>query len=289
LKRSVGTVAIVFFAALAMAGVASAQAPMGGGGGFGQDPAAATKKDNNNADVLPEIDPKLGNDVNMTFAHAERAFAARDWLEAIAYYQHVRAKFSYSVSLAALSQLRLGDIAFERVKFLEAKEYYKEFVRMHPNHEKRDYASYRLGLCAYKDIPGELFFQPPSSERDQSEVRTARNTMNDFIKDHPRSEYVSDARDIVVKCDDRLANHEWYVANFYANRKKWAGAVLRSEALVKSYPDSTRVPEALILAITGHNQLKQPDEARKDFDALEALNPPKSMLDRGRAALASGR
>ena len=237
MRRAIAVCALLW-ALVLPARQAFAQMGMGGGAPGGD------KKKDEGGDQLPTIDAKIGDDVQLSFAHAEKAFQKKEWLEAIAYYQHVRAKYSYNVSLAALAQLRLGDIAFNREKWLEAKEYYKEFIRMHPNHEKADYAAFQVGLSAYKDIPAAWFFQPPAAERDQSEVRTARTVMAAFIKDHPKSEYITKARDIVVTCDNKLAAHEMYVAGFYASREKWFGAATRAEGLAKVYPDAEQAPRS---------------------------------------------
>jgi outer membrane protein assembly factor BamD len=289
-------------------------AQAGLGGGLGQPGLSDQgKKKDEAGDQLPEIDQKIGNDAQLSFAHAEKAYQNKEWLEAIAYFQHVRAKFSYNLTLATQAQLRLGDIAFNRDKWLEAKEYYKEFVRLHPNHEKVDYAAFQVGYCAYKDIPGEFFLQPPAAERDQSEVRTARNAMAAYLKDHPHSEYVTKAKDIIVTCDNKLAAHEMYVADYYARRGKWTGAAGRAEGLASTYPDATQAPDALILAIKSHGKLKKEAEVRKaaalkahkedeakdaqddidraissaekDFVALQALKPKQWFLDRGKAEL----
>ncbi len=275
---------------------AKAQVP--GAGGFGSDPSKTKDKDDKN-EILPEVDKVIGEDAQKTFDHAEKAYAKKDWLEALAYYQHVRAKFSYNVTLSSLAQLRLGDISFGREKWLEAKEYYKEFLRMHPNHPKADYAAFQMGECAYKDIPGDFFLFPSTSERDQSEVRAARNTMKDFLEQHPKSEFVPQAKEILVKCGDRLAEHELYVAQYYVTRKKWAGVVIRGEGLARQYPESTKVPEALVMAIKAHAKLRQaaeatkdPDEiqkhvdaARKDYEMLAALGSPQKVLDSVRSEL----
>ena len=46
--------------------------------------------------------------------------------------------------------------------------------------------------------------------------------------------------------DKRLADHEWYAAEFYEKRGHLAGAAGRLETLVRDYPGSPRAPEALL-------------------------------------------
>lgn len=255
---------------------------MGGGmGGMGGAPPSGKVQE----DLIPEVDASVAADALKTWERGEAEFAKHNWLDAIAYYRHVMQKFSFNVALAAKSELRLGDVAFERGRFAEARGYYRNFLRFHPRHERADYAAFRVGLCAFKDIPGDLFIEPPSEEKDQTEAKTALAQMRDFLEHYSKSEHVTEAREIVTKCEDKLAAHELYVARFYARREKWKGTVLRTEGLVKTYPHSTLAAEALAMAVEGHAHLGEGDEARRDLETLEALQPPQKLLDRARQAL----
>lgn len=236
-------------------------------------------------DLLPEVDETIAADVQKLFERAERAYKKRDWLVAIAHYQKLRTRYSYNVPLASKAELRLGDIAFARERYGEARGYYKTFVRFHPTHEQADYAAFRVGLCAFREIPGDTFIQPPAIEREQTEVRTARSQMQSFLVEHPASEHVAEAKKILTQCEDRLAAHEMYVAKFYARRGKWRGTLMRAERLVADYPASTLAPEALVLAIRAHTALGHADQAQASFERLEELQPGDAWVSRGRAAL----
>lgn len=274
------TAAVLAGAWLMGAGVASAQG-MGDVGGPGSTPARNTD------DILPEVDKKIADDVDAVFARAERAFAKRDWLEAIAYFQHVRSKFSYNVPLSAISTLRLGDIAFERQRYPEARAHYKHFLRFHPRHEKADYATFRVGMCAWREVPGENFFLPPAAEKDQTEVRLALQQMRHFVETYPQSEFATEAKQIVTKCEDKLAEHEMYAARFYAKRSKWRGVQFRSATLVERYPNSTLVPQALVLDLRASAALGETERAEERLRQLEALSPSADLLAEARAALAA--
>lgn len=239
-------------------------------------------------EVLPSVDPKVGADAHSTWARAEKEFADRDWLEAIAYYQHLRTKFSYNTPLAALAQLRLGDVAFERERWSEARAHYRAFLRFHPKHEQADYAAYRTGLSSYRDIPGDSWITPSQRERDQKEVREALRLMREFQARYPESRYVDEARAAETECVDLLAEHELYVAKFYAKRKKWRGTILRTRTLVDTYPESTLAPEALALQVEAHAELGEKDEAKLSLDKLVARGPgAEKYVARAREALAS--
>lgn len=238
-------------------------------------------------DVLPEVDPKIADDAQKVFEKAEEDFKRESWLSAIAHYQHVRAKFSYNLALSSQAELRLGDIAFRREHWGEARGYYRSFLRFHPTHPQADYAAFRIGLCAFREVPGDVFWQPPSNEKDQSDARAALQQMRDFVARFPRSTYVPEATAVIRECEDRLASHELYVAKFYASKEKWKGTVLRAQGLAKSFPSSPHTHEALALAIESHVKLGNLDAAQRTLDQLSGLSPKPEILARAKSALAA--
>jgi outer membrane protein assembly factor BamD len=272
---------------LALAGPAAAQmggGGMGGGGMGGPPPSSKGPQE----DLLPEVDEAIANDAQKVFEEGEKDFKERSWLPAIAHYRLIMQKFSFNLPLAAKSELRLGDVAFERERYSEARGYYRNFLRFHPKHEEADYAGFRVGLCAFKDIPSDIFFEPPSNERDQSQARAALVQMRDFVEKFPASPHVPEAKAIIVQCEDKLASHELYVAKFYAKREKWRGTAQRTEGLAKTYPTSTLAPEALALAVESRMALNEPDVAKEDLAALEALKPEPKVLARAQKAVRKG-
>ena len=217
---------------------------MGGMGGMGGAPPARGPSE----DLIPEVDAEFAADAQKAFERGEAMFAKREWLDAIAAFRLVTQRFSYNLTLAALAELRLADIAFERERFAEARGAYRNFVRFHPRHPKADDAEFRVGLCAYRDIPGDLFIEPPSEERDQTEVRSALKELRGFLERRPESPHAAEAEAIIRRCEDKLAAHELAVARFYAHEKKWRAVALRADGVVRTYPSSGLVAEALTLA-----------------------------------------
>lgn len=238
-------------------------------------------------DVLPSVDKKIEDDPQKVWERAEQRFAKKDWLDAIAHYQHLRTKFSYNVPLASAADLRLGDVAFERERWSEARGHYRSFLRFHPKHEKADYAAYRVGLTSFSEIPGDSWITPSSTERDQREVREALRVMREFQRHYPSSKWVSDAQAAVTRCEEMLAAHEMYVARFYAKREKWKGTVLRTQTVVNAYPESPLAIEALALQVQAHANLGDKEQAEESLVRLEARKPEKSVLARARQSIES--
>jgi outer membrane protein assembly factor BamD len=255
---------------------------MGGmsGMGGGAPPARGPMED-----LIPEVEAEYAADARKAFDRGEAMFARREWLDAIAAFRLVTQRFSYNVSLAALAELRLADIAFERERFSEARGLYRNFVRFHPQHPQVDDAEFRVGLSAFRDIPGDTYIEPPSIERDQTEVKGALREMRGYLERRPDSPHAAEAQDIVRKCEDKLAGHELVVARFYAHEEKWKAVVMRAEGAVRDFPSSSLVPEALTLSVEAHVRLGTLDGARRSFETLEAMKPDRRLLARAAKAL----
>ena len=161
---------------------------------------------------------------------------SQNFLEATRFFEWVRNNFPYS-QYAALSELALADMAFDRDDFAAAAAGYQDFVKSHPSHPKADYASFRVGLAYYQDKPSDWFLLPPSYEKDQAPIRSALDAFQRFTLAYPKSELVTRARDLIAECRERLAQHERYVAEFYTKRKGWRGAAGRWMVLADTYGD----------------------------------------------------
>jgi outer membrane protein assembly factor BamD len=157
-------------------------------------------------------------------------------MEATRYFEYVRNNFPYS-QYAALAQLAIADMAFERDDWSTAATQYQDFVKSHPSHPKADYASYRVGLAYFNDRPSNVFILPPSHEKDQAPLRQALEALNRFVNSYPKSEYIPKAKAMIADCREGLAAHERYVAEFYWKREQWRGAAGRYMALADNYGD----------------------------------------------------
>jgi len=192
---------------------------------------------------------------------------ARDdkrYLDALKYYEHVRYKFPYS-SQAALADLAIADTHFEREKYVEAIEAYRQFLKLHPNHPQADYAEFRVAVSYYRDIPSDFFLFPPSTEKDQGPVRDTRRALEGFLREFPTSKHATEAEELLADVRKRMATHEMHVADFYRHRERWAGAIGRLNTVLDDYPGLGLVGEALLTL--GESYLKMGDR-EKAKDAL---------------------
>jgi outer membrane protein assembly factor BamD len=192
--------------------------------------------------------------------------------EAEKFFEYVKTKYPFS-KFAPLAELRIADSKFAQESYPEAIEGYKQFVQLHPNHEDVDYAEFRQGLAHFKDAPGHFVLFPPAYEKDQRQLKRASEVMTKFVEKRPDSKYAPEARKVLEQANTRLAEHEWYVAEFYFKRKRWAGAVGRYESLVEKYPGSKHEADALLKLAQAAAAMDEKFRARTALQKLIVKHP----------------
>src|SRR5438552_19063339 len=161
---------------------------------------------------------KDGIDITKPVTGAEASNAAKAYekglqekkdqnpLEATRFFEYVRNNFPYS-QYAALAQLAIADMAFDRDDWPQAATLYQDFVKSHPSHPKADYASFRAGMAHFNDRPSDVFLLPPGYEKDQAPGREALEALDGFVSGYPKSDYVPEARQMMHDCREMPARH----------------------------------------------------------------------------------
>jgi outer membrane protein assembly factor BamD len=196
---------------------------------------------------------------------------SENYTEASRYFSFVKQKFPFS-KYAVLAELAMADTQFERSNYQEAIDAYKNFVRLHPTHEKVEdgYVAYRICQCYVKEMPDDFFLVPPAYEKDQTAVHDALRELNDFVDKYPDSTYMKQAIQDRREVLRRLIEHEVYVARFYLDRDAPQAAILRLEGALKRYPDSGREAELLLALGETELQLGQAEKAKLNFQKIIA-------------------
>jgi outer membrane protein assembly factor BamD len=215
---------------------------------------------------------KYGKTAEENFQYAEEELKDGNDVEAVKFFEYVRTKYPFS-KYAALAELRLADMKYDADRWIEAADAYKDFLKLHPTHEQADRAAVRIGLAHWNDAPGDLFLFPPSHEKDQSSVREAARELQDFLAKFPDSKHRPEAEKVLEQARRRLAEHEWYVAQFYAKRDLWAGAAGRLETLVREYPGTPHEQDALMRLAEAYVKLDERFRAQQALQQLIVKHP----------------
>jgi outer membrane protein assembly factor BamD len=206
-----------------------------------------------------------------------------EWTDAVRYFTFVKARFPYS-KYAVLADLRMADAAFGAEAYAEAVDAYKMFIKFHPTHEmvENGYAAFRIAQGYEKMLPDDWFLVPPAYEKDMSSALDAARELASVIRNYPRSQYVPKAKELHKKVAHLLAQHEWYVANFYWKKDAPMGTVLRLRTLLKEYPDAGYDERALYLLGQAYSRVGRPDDAKKAFETLIETYPKDPLADDAR-------
>ncbi len=148
--------------------------------------------------------------------------------DAIETFEKLKDRYPYS-DQALLAQIKLADAYFYKKKYEEASQAYKEFEKLHPTNPAVPYAIYRQGLCYYR--------QRSTIDREQTFTAKAIEEFRRLKQKFPNSEYVPKADKYIAKCRQELAQHEFYVAEFYFKTRKYPAALERYQLLAEEYPE----------------------------------------------------
>jgi outer membrane protein assembly factor BamD len=214
----------------------------------------------------------FGKTAEEDYASGVQEMKSKNWLEAAKFLERVRTKYPFS-RFAPLAELRLADAKFEQDRFVEAADAYAQFVKLHPTHEEVDYGAFRVGFSRWKDGPSEFMLFPPSYEKDLSQVREAAKALGDFVAKYPESKFRPEAEKLAAQARGKLAEHEWYAAEFYAKRDRWPAVVGRLETLVKDFPGSGREPAALLQLAQAYLKLDDRFRAQQALQRLIVKHP----------------
>ncbi len=154
--------------------------------------------------------------------------------DAIDTFEKVRDRYPYSEQ-ALLAQIKVADAYFYKKKYDEALQAYKEFEKLHPTNKAVPYCVYRQGLCYYR--------QRSTIDRDQSFNTKAIAEFRRLKQKYPNCEYIGKAEHFMAQCRRDLADHEYYIAEFYFKTKRYQAALERYQVVDQEYPEFTKKAE----------------------------------------------
>jgi len=164
------------------------------------------------------------------YKEAERDTQSDRYELALEKYRMIKNKFPYS-RYANESHLRIADVYFLQELYAEAAAAYEIFIELHPKHEKVRYALYRVGESHEADAPSKV-------ARDLSALEKAMIAYREFIKKFPNDPKTQDAEEKVKLIQTKLAQKEFYIANYYFGQDEYISARSRLKKIIKLYPET---------------------------------------------------
>lgn len=182
------------------------------------------------------------------------AYDVGDYSTAIKSFNAILDEHPFSAQ-AMLAELKAADAHYYNKQYPEAKTLYKAFEERHPTNEAMPYVLFQIGMCD--------FMRSDRIDRDSSGVQDAIKSFNRLIQAYPQSPYSKEARVRIQEAKEFIANHEYFVADFYVRMEKYAEAQHRLKYILAMHPESSIAPQAKAL-----------------LDKLESGNPPTTGMRR---------
>ncbi|MGE0171209.1 MAG: outer membrane protein assembly factor BamD [Oligoflexales bacterium] len=173
-----------------------------------------------------EFDPA---DPAGSFAIAREPYDEENWDIALTKLGEFKSRFPYSKH-AALAELFIADCQFELENYEEATVAYSSFVKLHPTHEKVDYAMFRVGESYWVQAPEEV-------DREQEFTHKAIEEWHHLTEKFPDSSYSKTAEERIKEGHNRIARSYEFIADFYCKLEIYHACAYRFEALADKFPE----------------------------------------------------
>src|SRR4030043_1628803 len=211
-------------------------------------------------------------------------FNKRDYLEALKKFEELKSSFPDSPPYPLWAELKAGDCHFLKKEYVEAIAAYEEFKKIHPSHEELPYVQFQIGMS--------YFNQMLTLDRDQTPTKKALSSFEYLIASYPPSLFTEKAREKVGVCKKRLADHEFYIGNFYYKHGRFDAAASRFEGLLEKFPKVPEEDKTLYLLGKSYIELDQWKKAELAFYKIVTEYPKsphseeaKEILDKGLAEM----
>lgn len=187
-----------------------------------------------------------------------RLLKKKKYIDAAETFTKLKDRYPYSEQ-ALLAQIKLADSLYYNKKYDEAQQAYKEFEKLHPTNKAVPYVIYQQGMSFYR--------QRATVDRDQTFTEKAVAEFSRLRKKFPKSQYAVKAEKYIARCRRELAEHEFYVADFYLRTKRYTSALDRFQALSQDYPEF-KPGEIRGKIETCKTKMATPENARGFFSRL---------------------
>lgn len=194
------------------------------------------------------------------FKQGEEFLENHQYEDAIASWEKVRDSYM-SPELVILAELKIAETHFEAKHYPEAVAAWESFLKQNPNYVRAADIIFQLGRAYYLQMLPE--------DRDQTATRNAIVTLETLLRQHPESQHVAAAKELILRGNNRLAEHELYVGDIYLRLKQYRSAIKRLTGLLADYPDyQENLDKALFLLAKAYLLEGQRESATDYFNLL---------------------
>lgn len=214
------------------------------------------------------------------FERAMRAMDSNNYQIAIQLLEELERRYPFG-EYTTQSQAEIIYAYFSSLDYGAAKAAAERFISLYPNHPNTDYAYYMKAITTYPALY-QVFQKTKTNlayRRDIEAGRASFFELREFVQRFPQSPYTADALKRMVYLRNLLGKHEVYVAAFYFKRRAYIAALRRVQGVLKEYPQTKAVADALSLQVAAHLRLNQRESADKTLAILRENYSDHPSLD----------
>lgn len=178
--------------------------------------------------------------------------------------------------LAAMAQFNVGQALEKQGKPTEAIGAYQTVVNRYSGDPVADDAQYQLAYVQYRESQ--------TGSYDQAARMKARESFEEFLNRHPRSEKASQARENIQALGGAELKSTMDIAKFYDKTKNYKAAALYYNEIVRNAPGSTESDQARkrieeLKTIAGADVLRAGPERAQSGDMALARRRAQARVD----------
>ena len=187
-----------------------------------------------------------------------------DFQHAIKIFNEVtlRNPFSY---FAMKSQLALASTNYHMHKYFEAVMHANNYIKSYSHQKHLSYAHYIIAIAYYQ--------QMDTYNVDPSNALNAKNACATLITKFPGSKYTQHAKVLINLINDTLAAKQMNIGRLYLHLGNYIAAIRQFSDVVKHYPNTAYMPEALYRLIEAHHAMQIKSEAKIYWQVLHHKFP----------------
>lgn len=207
--------------------------------GFGQKPNLQEKKDDKKK---PRKNPLIEKPMDELKQGLQKALLSKDLATAVKYLDAMRVISTDPDQIRELL-LQMADIYYQQEEWTKAERAYNEFILLYPGAARCDYAHCKAVECGFK--------LTLSYDRDQTKTQEVLTLAEQFLTEHPKSEFLGQINELAYNCREKLLQSDVNVFDFYLKRNNFKAAQKRIDLITKEHgpklPDAQ--PKALELTL----------------------------------------
>ncbi len=224
-----------------------------------------------NKDDDDDDSPFKGQTAKQLYVDANAELAKKDYTNAIKRYEALDTMYPFNDNVEQ-AELNLIYAYYKKEDYASAAATSERFIHLYPRAKRVDYAYYMKGLSDFQQVRGNItsFVPIDQSWRDPGTMSQAYSDFATLVERFPESRYKNNALQRMVYLRNMFAQSELNIAKYYFERRMYVAASERASYLIKTYPQSSSVKQALKIVYHASIALKLNDAALDAKTVYEA-------------------